>query len=137
MKRNNSGYPKTVLWQYCFVCQKKKKNGLISDTNRLEDFANNLLTFWKYDKLELNWEALAALNEKGEPNFYDSFIKHGAIFHHNCFKRFDNQKVQRLIKNTKNEQTSSVETRLSQPKKQFAMQASFVAFVTKTIQAII
>ena len=46
--------------------------------------------------------------------------KHGVIFHHNCFKRFDNQKVQRLIKNTKNERTSSVETRLSQPKKQFA-----------------
>ena len=35
MKRNNNGCPKTVPWQYCFVCQKKNKNGLISDTNGL------------------------------------------------------------------------------------------------------
>ena len=98
MKRNNNGYPKTVVWEHCFVCQKKHKDGLISDKNRLEDFANNLLIFWKHNKLEIHWEALADLNEKGEPNFYDSFIKHGAKFHHSCFKRFGNQKVQRLFK---------------------------------------
>ena len=47
----------------------------------LENLANNLITFWKYGKLELNPEALTKLNENGESNFCDSFIKHDANFH--------------------------------------------------------
>ena len=87
----------------------------------LKNFANNLITFWKYGKLELNWEALAELNENGEPNFYDSFIKHDAKFHWKCGKRFDNQKVQRLMKlQEKSKEAESPVTRSSQPKNKFA-----------------
>ena len=64
----------------------------------MENVVNNLITFWKYEKLELKWEALTELNENGEPNFYDSFIKHNAKFHWKFGKRFNNQKVQRLMK---------------------------------------
>ena len=98
MKRNIYSYPTKISWEHCFICQKKHTEGLKTCKKLLENLANNLITFWKYGKLELNWEALTELNENGEPNFYDSFIKHDAKFHWKCGKRFDNQKVQRLIK---------------------------------------
>ena len=64
---------------------------------------------------------LSDLNENGEPNFYDSFIKHGAKFHWKCSKRFDNQKVQRLVKSQeKSKEARSPVTCSSQPKKKFA-----------------
>ena len=43
------------------------------------------------------------MNEAGEPNFYNLFIKHDAKFHWKCGKRFDNQKVQRLMKLQENQ----------------------------------
>ena len=61
------------------------------------------------------------MNENGEPNFYDSFIKHDAHFHWKCSKRFDNQKVQRLTKSQeKSKEAKSPVTHSSQPKKKFA-----------------
>ena len=61
------------------------------------------------------------LNENGEPNFYDSFIKDGAKFHWKCGKSFDNQKVQRLMKlQEKSKEAESPLTRSSQLKKKFA-----------------
>ena len=57
----------------------------------------------------------------GEPNFYDSFIKRDAKLHWKCGKRFDNQKVQRLMKSQeKSKEAESPVTRSSQPKKKFA-----------------
>ena len=93
----------------------------------LENFANSLITFWKYGKLELNWEMLTELNENGEPNFYDLFIMHDAKFHWKCGKRFDNRNVQILMKSQeKSKETESPVTRSSQPKKKFA---SFVCAI--------
>ena len=121
MKRNIHSYPTKISWEHCFICQKKHTEGLKTCKKLLENLANNLITFWKYGKLELNWEALTELNENGEPNFYDSFIKHDAKFHWKCGKRFDNQKVQRLMKSQeKSKEAESPVTRSSQPKKKFA-----------------
>ena len=44
--------------------------GLKTCKKLLENFANNLIIFWKNGKLKLNWEALTELNENGEPSFY-------------------------------------------------------------------
>ena len=99
----------------------------------LENLANNSITYWKYGKLELNWEVLTELNENGEPNFYDSFIKHAAEFHwkydngydnHKFHwkygKRYDNQKVQRLMKSQeKSKEAESPVTGSPQPMKKF------------------
>ena len=61
------------------------------------------------------------MNENGEPNFYDSFIKDAAKFHWKCGKSFDNQKVQRLMKlQEKSKEAESPVTRSSQLKKKFA-----------------
>ena len=118
MKRNIHSYPTKTSWEHCFICQKKHTEGLKTCKKLLENLVNNLITLWKYGKLELNWEALTELNENGEPNFYDSFIKHGAKFHWKCGKRFDNQKVQRLMKSQeKSKEAVSPVTRSSQPKK--------------------
>ena len=69
----------------------------------------------------MDCEALTELNENGEPNFFDSFIKHNATFHWKCGKRFDNQKVQRLLKlQEKSKEAESPFTASSQPKKKFA-----------------
>ena len=69
----------------------------------------------------MNWEALTELNENGEPNFHDSFIKHNEKFHWKCGKRFDNQKVQRLMKSQKkSKESESPVTRSSSPIKKFA-----------------
>ena len=69
----------------------------------------------------MDCEALTELNENGEPNFFDSFIKHNAKFHWKCGKRFDNQKVQRLLKlQEKSKEAESPVTTSSQPKKKFA-----------------
>ena len=104
-----------------FYLSKKHTEGLKTWKQLLENLANNLITFWKYGKLELNWEAITELNENGEPNFYDSFTKHDAKSHWKCGKRFDNQKVQRLMKSQeKPKETESPFTRSSQPKKKFA-----------------
>ena len=64
---------------------------------------------------------LTEFNENGEPNFYDSFIKHDTKFHWKFGKRFDNQKVQRLMKSReKSKEAESPVTHSSQPKKKFA-----------------
>ena len=120
MKRNKSGNSVEINWKHCFVCQKKHHDGLRSEAHLLENFASNLMKFWRHGKLNLQSEALADLNADGEPDFNSSFVKNRATFHWNCFKRFDNQKVQRLTENTTaNEKTESVNTRTSQPKKKF------------------
>ena len=63
MKRNIHSNHTKISWEHCFICQKKQTEGLKA--------CKNLITFWKYGKLELNWEVLTELNENGEPNFYD------------------------------------------------------------------
>ena len=69
----------------------------------------------------MNWEALTELNENGEPNFYDSFIKHDAKFHWKCGKRFGNRKVQRTMKSQeKSNKAESPVSCSSEPKKKFA-----------------
>ena len=68
----------------------------------------------------MNWEALTESNENGEPSFYDSIIKDDAKFHWKCGKRFDNQKLQRLMKlQEKSKEAESPVTCSSQPKKKF------------------
>ena len=121
MKRNIHSYPTKILWEHCFICQKTHNEGLKTCKKLSKNLAKNLITFWKYGKLELNWEALTVLNENGEPNFYDSSIKHDAKFHWKCGKRFDNQKVQRLMKlQEKSKEAKYPVTHSSQPKKKFA-----------------
>ena len=100
---------------------KKHTQGLKTCKKLLDNLANNFITFWKYGKLELDCEALTELNENEEPNFFDSFIKQNAKFHWKCGKRFDNQKVQRLLKlQEKSKEAESPVTTSSQPKKKFA-----------------
>ena len=121
MKRNIHSYPTKILWEHCFICQKTHTEGLKTCKKLSKNLAKNLITFWKYGKLELNWEALTVLNENGEPNFYNSSIKHDAKFHWKCGKRFDNQKVQRLMKlQEKSKEAKYPVTHSSQPKKKFA-----------------
>ena len=90
MKRNIHSYPTKISWEHYFICQKKHTEGLKTCKKLLEYLANNLIAFWKYGKLKLNWEALTELNENTEPNFYNSFIKHEAKFHWKCGKIVDN-----------------------------------------------
>ena len=121
MKRNIHSYPTKISWEYCSICQEKHTEGLKTCKKLLENLENNLITFWKYGKLELNWEAPSELNENGEPNFFDSFIKHDAKFHWKSGKKFDNQKVQRLMKlQEKSKESESPVTHCSQTKKKFA-----------------
>ena len=117
MKRNMDSYPTKVSWEHCFICQTKHTEGLKTCKILLENLANNVITFWTYGKLELNWEALTELNENGEPNFYDSFIKHDVKFHCKCGKRFDNQKMQRLMKSQKKSKESESSVFLSSQQK--------------------
>ena len=66
MKRNIQNicsYPKKISWEHCFICQKNHTEGLKTCKKLLENLANNLITFWEYVKLELNWEALTEFNE--------------------------------------------------------------------------
>ena len=98
MKINIHSYPTKISWEHCSICQKKNTEGMKTRKKLLENLENNLIKFWKYGKLELNWEALTELNENGKPNFFDSFIKHDAKFHWKSGTKFDNQKVQRLMK---------------------------------------
>ena len=101
-----------------FYLSKKHTEGLKKCKKILENLANNSITFWKYGKLELNWKALTELRENGEPNFYDSFIKHDAKFCWKYSKRFDDQKVQRLMTSQeKSKEAESPVTRSSKPKK--------------------
>ena len=90
MKRNIHSYPTKISWEHYFICQKKHTEGLKTCKKLLEYLANNLIAFWKYGKLKLNWEALTELNENTEPNFYNSFINHEAKFHWKSGKIFDN-----------------------------------------------
>ena len=121
MEGNIHNHPTKISWEDCFVCRKKHTEGLKTCKKLLENYANNSTTFQKDGKLELNWEALTELNGNGEPNFYDSFIKHDAKFHWKCGKRFGNRKVQRTMKSQeKSNKAESPVTRSSQPKKKFA-----------------
>ena len=127
-KRDINGDKKNITWKYCFICQKKNKNELKDSEDLLGKLSINLLTFWRHGRLDLNWEAIADLDENGEPNFYDSLVKNKAKFHRNCGKKYDNQKVQRLLDKSANESLNeskdefnqSISTRSSQPKKEFA-----------------
>ena len=58
-----------------FYLSRKDTDKLKTCKKILKNLASNLITFWMYRKLELNWEVLTELNENGEPIFYDSFIK--------------------------------------------------------------
>ena len=121
MKRNIHSYPTKISWEHYYICQKKHTEGLKTYKKLLENLENNLITFWRYGKLELNWEALTEFKENGEPNFFDSFIKHDAKFHWISGKKFDNQKVQRLMKfQEKSKESESSVTYSSQTKKKFA-----------------
>ena len=121
MKRNIHSYPTKISQEYCSICQQKHTEGLKTCKKLLENLENNLITFWKYGKLELNWEAPSELNENGEPNFFDSFIKHDVKFHWKSGKNFDNEKVQRLMKlQEKSKESESPVTHSSQTKKKFA-----------------
>ena len=98
MKRNINSYPTKISWEHSLVIKKNILRGLKHVKKWLKNLADNLITFWKYGKLELNWEALTNLNENGESNFSNSFIKHDAKFHWKYDKIFDKPKVQRLMK---------------------------------------
>ena len=64
---------------------------------------------------------LTELNENRELNFYNSFINLDAKFQWKCHKRFDNQKVQRLMKSQeKSKEAESPVTCSSQAEKKFA-----------------
>ena len=104
-----------------FYLSRKDTDKLKTCKKILKNLASNLITFWMYRKLELNWEALTELNENGEPIFYDSFIKQDAIFHLKCGKRFDNQKGERFMKLQENtKRPNSPVTHSSQPKQKIA-----------------
>ena len=135
MEGNIHNHPTKISWEHCFFCRKKHTEGL-KTCKKLENLANNSTTFQKDGKLELNWEALTELNENGEPNFYDSFIKHDAKFHWKCSKRFGNRKVQRPMKSQeKANKAESPVTRSSQPKKKFA--SLFYPYAVRMILIII
>ena len=96
MKRNKDGRSKIIDWNKCLICQSKNKSDLRSSDEFLKTLATNLVTFWKHDRLDLHWEALAELDD-GMPNFYESFRRNGARAHKNCDSKYNKQKVERML----------------------------------------
>ena len=96
MKRNRHGRSTNLNWKYCFICQSKDVSNLRDSKKILKTLAENLLVFWKHGKLDLQVDALAKIGN-GEPNFYESFIANKASVHHQCYQRYSNQKVQRIL----------------------------------------
>ena len=60
-----------------------KKKILLNSEVFLKTLASNLTIFWKHNKLDLRWEAIAEL-KNCEPKFYESFIRNKAYAHHQC-----------------------------------------------------
>ena len=104
MKRTATGCP-VVDWKYCFICQKKHKKDIITDSDdTLKTVANNITEYRNLGRLDLAWNLITEVtdehgNKAEASSLYESLKHNDARFHRTCGHKYNRQKLSGCRKN--------------------------------------
>ena len=95
MKRSHD---ETTDWSLCFICQKKSKINLRSTSEGIDKLSSNLLEFYRFGSLKINFCRISTSFIGDDPNIKETLEKNSGLYHHDCASNYKNRELEALKK---------------------------------------
>ena len=93
-------------WDICFICQVNNKDNVRSSTDPYKALLKNIPEFHKKRKLGFHFEKISNANSE-----LFSILINKVVYHHNCFSKYSDSKLNRFSKPSKKRKSTEDENR--------------------------